>query len=359
MHARPRTERYEFSQESVKINVDIPAERFAVNLDRGSQLIDQRKGESVGYVTTKPVRMSLDDLENIQGIAGLKFVDPNAILGVGKPAAIESSWRIWLIVVNLVITFVLIVWLLRRRASKVSAIVLILSLVSGTGCERQDGQSLEADALFNVTPNRIELGELAADGRELTTFVRIENIADHDLNVRLQPSCGCTTLDSDYFLLRRGADHKVAITVQAKRRTEDFRGTLRIAASVATTDEPIRNTIVPIYARFLDGWSCQPNRVLLAVDHDGLCSGILSVSAAAEAWRGMELDVGEAGIKVAMTSSQVEGPIETRNYRIVATTASDGNYALSFRRRKQEQPFRVVPLLVRTNRKVADNVSAP
>ena len=73
-NALPTVERYEFSPDGVMLNVEIPPERFAVPLDVGEILLDGGDPASTNYTTAKELRISLDDAENIPGIAGLRIL---------------------------------------------------------------------------------------------------------------------------------------------------------------------------------------------------------------------------------------------------------------------------------------------
>lgn len=72
----PRMERYEFTPDGVKLNVDVPAERFALKLQGGGIVLDAtgERGNQPSYVAERELPLSLDDLEQLSSLPGLKPV---------------------------------------------------------------------------------------------------------------------------------------------------------------------------------------------------------------------------------------------------------------------------------------------
>jgi hypothetical protein len=348
----PRCESYEFVQDGVALNNTLPEERFGLSIGPQVSIIDSRSGDNKRYVAKLPLLLTLDDVDGLGTLAGLSAFSPAVVVRRDAASAPAQRHALWPLALNgAVIAVLLAIFVFRRRSRRLSCvIVLVTGLLSSLGCRHSFDGSLGdgRQTYLTASPSEINLGEIAIDGSPVAFAFKVENRSNRELSVKVLPSCGCTTVDDAQFELPPFSSHEARLTISARGRSGPFTSQVRVTGSAHDGVAAPNEIEVLVHARFLDYWTARPRRLVLALGSEALYGSILSVSAPADSWEGVCVDVLGSGIKLAEGVAEDSGSLRTRHFRVVGTSrGGTGDQAIMFHRNDPNHPFLTVPVLVR------------
>ena len=143
-------------------------------------------------------------------------------------------------------------------------VLFLVGLTSGCGMEVERTNEPLVRGGITVTPEKVEIGEVAIDRGEVDFSFQVANSSERDTPVRVVPSCGCTVVDEPEFIVPGMGSHEVKLSLALFGRSGQFDSKLRVICGDARSPDGSQEVLVPVHADLLDQWSTKPSRVVLA-----------------------------------------------------------------------------------------------
>lgn len=344
-----KTEVYRFTPARITLNTPVSAERLKVQLAPGTSVLDTRTEPQTNLVTKEEVELSVDALDDLSAVKGLVKNEPGDESTVLNPSSRISGVMIALAVSILAIA---VITLRKRGKSVPPSILLIGVLLNGaiSGCaptatppgERNQPASLSV--WVQVSPASLQIGDIAADGRDVDLSFSIKNVSLHSTQVELVPSCGCTTISPERVSLSPGENCNVDLSISTRGRSGDFHAEVAVK-SIDEHGYTLSKQILPIEAFLRDDWRASPQRVIMGLRDDGTRCASFSVTAPTTEWDVVSIGPVPEQCHVTTLSVDDQDGRQVRHFEITAL-ASARNHVLTFQRDEQSFPVISIPVLV-------------
>lgn len=163
---------------------------------------------------------------------------------------------------------------LRKRSKTVQPPILLIGLLLNgaiLGCAPTGTPPAEvhepasASEIIQVNPTAIQIGKIAADGRDVSLSFSIKNVSLNSTQVELVPSCGCTTISTEHVSLGPGEICTGDMSISTRGRTGDFHAEVAVK-SIDKHGNTLSKLILPIEAFLRDEQSFSVISIPVLVD---------------------------------------------------------------------------------------------
>lgn len=349
----PVEEKYTFDGDGIRLNQEVPHERFTVSLTPSIRVSDNRLATPVVYQPIQPLAIGLEDIGSLESNSALERIDIHPLGGsdVGPPS---PRWPRAILINGCIVAA--IVGALCWRRWRVTALVLAIICLSGCGDVKHEVMSASHaadDPLVCVTPAVIEFGAVSSSSDVVRKTMLIENRSAGPRHVSIEASCGCLVMDPRDLELDAGAKSTVSAFLFPGGRS----GLRRSHVTIKSAGRPdsggrgggARETSQSIVATatITNEWTAVPRRMMISKTAERVF-GTVAITAPRSEW--LRATVGFIGGDVVWEETSraaaEAADNEVRIFRVEVLGDGGGDRGLTVTLQGHESPVLVVPIVV-------------
>ncbi|GHT27268.1 hypothetical protein FACS18942_06300 [Planctomycetales bacterium] len=206
---------YRIDKSDLQINQQESEKVFAIDVPENTKIIDQRTKDKVEYTAVESG--SISPVHGILNLEAMKWLERNNHLDnyVLTKKSINTSFRIILIVIGLILIFISLFLRTRRKL-----LLVFIALFLCTGCGRIENKQT---VILTVNPSSIDFGSVHITESPLIIPFSITNNSDSPVQITdVVTGCGCTTVDIPNNSILPGKPVVTAVKVNLLGRIGDF-----------------------------------------------------------------------------------------------------------------------------------------